>query len=554
MIKRLAIGAFTLLPAIYSCQSHTNAEVDIAVCCITDFHAAFVADENRGLYGASGLLHTLDSIKSLYPYHIVISGGDNFGGSYFYKVTDGAAMPTFLEEAEIHISALGNHEFDDGQEKLTQKWSAYNENQKPCLLTYLSANVRDTLGHIPNFAKAYTVSEIKLSDTKSFKISFIGISTATTPQQTNWKHVKDLHFDTEYHSVIDSVISTPEYKEIASSIDACFMVGHLGAEWRNCNPEWKDISVRQLLNLNKNQIDGVIAGHTHDTIAAFINEDRLPIIQAGCNGAYVGVMKIKFDTIKNIITDITPELCAVRNTSKKSYHTQQMIDSLLNNTYIGRRPLNEQLCTIKNEMPHNRALCYGFSEVADIVCASYAAAYTSKRSESVPVIGMSHFGSIRSSLYPGTLSVLEAGEILPFANNLRAYRYTGKELKELVTFGLNNKKFGWLQTHALTFECTADTCIQVNKVSHTTPNGTTNEITDADECIIVVDDYMITGGDGYSPTFFPNRREINITLPTTTVAFFNYLKSIGAFESNPDRMKKIFIDGKPYRMLEKFIN
>ena len=554
MIKKLAIGAFTLLPAIYSCQSHTDAEVDIAVCCITDFHAAFVADENRDLYGVGSLLHTLDSLKAVYPHHIVISAGDNFGGSYFYKVTNGATMPIFLEEADIHISALGNHEFDEGQEKLAQKWSAQNNNV-PCSITYLSANLRDTLGRIPHFAKAYAINEIKLSDTKSFTLSLIGISTASTPQQTSLKHVKDLHFDAEYKSAIDSLISTPEYSNIAPSIDACFMVGHLGAEWKNSKPEWKDVSTSQLLDIDKKSVDGIFTGHTHDTLTAYINKDKLPIIQAGCNGAYIGVMKIKFDTIRNVITSITPELCAVRNTPNTSYRTQQMIEALLDTTYVGGRPLNEQLCTIKTEMPHNRSLCYGFSEVADIVCASYAAAYTSKSSEKIPVIGMSHYGSIRASLYPGILSVLKVGEILPFANNLRAYRYSGKELKELAAFGLNNKKFGWLQTHAFTFECTVTAeNLNVNKVYHTTSNGTTKEIKDTDECIIVVDDYMTTGGDGYAPSFFPKRKEVRITLPTTTTAFFNYLKEIASFESNPERMKKIFIDGNACRTLEEISN
>ena len=65
---------------------------------------------------------------------------------------------------------------------------------------------------------------------------------------------------------------------------------------------------------------------------------------------------------------------------------------------------------------------------------------------------------------------------------------------------------------------------------------------------------MTTGGDGYAPSFFPKRKEVRITLPTTTTAFFNYLKETASFESNPERMKKIFIDGNACRTLEEISN
>ena len=553
MLRKSLFSILVTLPALYSC--HENHEVEIAVCCINDFHASFVADEDRNIYGVGSVMHTLDSIKSANPYHVVVSAGDNFGGSYFYKVTKGAAMPTFLGEAGIHISAIGNHEFDDGQSKLTEKWSAYTDAQTPYPITYISANLRDSLGNTPHFAKAFTLSEIKLSDTKSITLSFIGLTTAYTPQQTSLKHVADLHFDAEYKKVIDSLKATPEYREIASSVDATFLVTHIGAHSVDDQAQWEDISTSQLSEIDKKCVDGIFTGHTHDTLAAFINKDKIPIVQAGCNGAYIGVMKIKFDTVNNVITSIImPEICAVRNAQKPTSRTQEMVDALLDTTYVSGRPLSENLCTINAEMPHLRLQRFGCSEVADIVCASYATAYTATRAESLPVIGMSHYGSIRASLYPGALSVLEAGEILPFANNLRAYRYTGKELKKLITFGLNNKKFGWLQTHALTYECTFDTEFQVNKVYYTTLYGATQEIKDKDECVIVVDEYMVTGGDGYTPSFFPKSREVNISLPTTTSAFFNYLKANASFESNPDKMKKVIIDGNAYRTLEDIKN
>ena len=44
--------------------------------------------------------------------------------------------------------------------------------------------------------------------------------------------------------------------------------------------------------------------------------------------------------------------------------------------------------------------------------------------------------------------------------------------------------------------------------------------------VLVTDDYITTGGDGYSPDFFPEKQAIEVPqLPTTTDAFINYLRT-----------------------------
>ena len=44
--------------------------------------------------------------------------------------------------------------------------------------------------------------------------------------------------------------------------------------------------------------------------------------------------------------------------------------------------------------------------------------------------------------------------------------------------------------------------------------------------MLVTDDYITTGGDGYSPDFFPEKQAIEVPqLPTTTDALLNYLRT-----------------------------
>lgn len=115
------------------------------------------------------------------------------------------------------------------------------------------------------------------------------------------------------------------------------------------------------------------------------------------------------------------------------------------------------------------------------------------------------------------------GEALPFSNRLRVFAITGRQLRELVNFGLNNKIYGWIQTSWLSPEVNERR--EVVRLFYKGPSGRRVEIKDNTPCTIVADEFMTKGGDGYSPDFFPVSQEISTgSLPPTTDAFINYLK------------------------------
>ncbi|MBQ5880737.1 MAG: hypothetical protein IIW61_03900 [Bacteroidaceae bacterium] len=131
MFKRFYIPVILLCMLLAGCRSAQSGNeaaregvVTVAVFSINDFHASFVPDARKGIPGAAAVWQTLDSLKAVYPYHLTLSAGDNFGGSYFYKATKGCVMPVFFNGLGIRISALGNHEFDDGQAALADKWQS----------------------------------------------------------------------------------------------------------------------------------------------------------------------------------------------------------------------------------------------------------------------------------------------------------------------------------------------------------------------------------------------------------------------------------------------
>ena len=126
MIRKLLLACLItavmpLLPA--------SAQVKVAIFSINDFHGGFVRNDAKNIPELPAIWQTIDSLKHCYPNHVTVAAGDNFGGSYFYSATRGALLPVFFDALGIRISALGNHEFDDGQRQLAAKW-----NTRPCVL------------------------------------------------------------------------------------------------------------------------------------------------------------------------------------------------------------------------------------------------------------------------------------------------------------------------------------------------------------------------------------------------------------------------------------
>ena len=49
-------------------------------------------------------------------------------------------------------------------------------------------------------------------------------------------------------------------------------------------------------------------------------------------------------------------------------------------------------------------------------------------------------------------------------------------------------------------------------------------VSDKTRLVLVTDDYITTGGDGYSPAFFPETEVIGMDVPQSTDAFIQYLQ------------------------------
>lgn len=523
IIHLIAGIAFLSLPA--------TAQVKVAVFSLNDFHAGFVRNDAKGIAGAPSIWQTLDSLKRVYPYHVTVSAGDNFGGSYFYNATHGVLLPTFFNDLGIRLSALGNHEFDDGQRSLADKWASSPLRPEGWDIDYVCANVRSTeTGRIPHFAQPVASVPVTLPGGKTLRVAFIGLLTSSTPEQASVRKLAGLSFDGKYNAVIDSVMRLPE-STLVNSATIRLLLTHIGSETAsNGKPAWKDKDEEAISAVNYPWLHGILSAHTHEHVCGTINHAQYPVVQGEWHGNFISMLLCTVDTTTMQVTAVEPQ--TIRVTPKAQLEPgparlQAQIDSLLQNTRTaGGTPIGEQLTTAKQTLVHDRTNKYVQTEVGTLVCNSYAEAYRTAAdlSDTTPIIGCSHFGSIRAGFAKGPVSVLDVGETLPFANKLRVYSLTGKQLLNFVQFGIHNTAYGWLQTGNL--ETERDASGNVVKLTYVSPKGARVELKPKKKYFLVTDEYITTGGDGYSPSFFPEAQEVEVSgIPVTTDAFINYLRS-----------------------------
>lgn len=517
------------LPLLLCPLLAASAQIKVAVFSLNDFHGAFSRNDYKGIAGAPSVWQTLDSLKRVYPYNVTVSAGDNFGGSYFYNATHGTLLPVFFSNLGITISAVGNHEFDDGQQSLADKWKSCPLRPAGWGITYVCCNVRDTqTGRIPDFCQPVATVPVTLPGGKTLSIAFVGLVTSATPQQASKRKLSGLSFDGNYPAVLDSLMRQPD-SSLISGAQLRLLLTHVGSKMgKDGKPVWDDIDAKHLYELNSPLWHGILSSHSHQPVCGIVNKRGYPIVQGKWHGDYISALLCTVDTALMRVTAVEPHIFPV--TPKDSLEEgparlQAQIDSLLQNTRTkGGTPLGEVLTEASATMIHDRDDKYRQSETGTLVCRAYAEAYrkAARLSDEEVIVGCSHFGSIRAGFTKGPVSVLDVGEALPFSNALKAYSLTGKQLIDLVEYGLHNERFGWLQTSWLEVE--RDTETHVTGLTYVSPQGRRVPLKKEGKYILVADEFITTGGDGYSPDFFPPGQELKADLPATTDAFINYLR------------------------------
>lgn len=495
--------------------------ITIAILSVNDFHGSFVRNEKKEIPGAGNLLFVIDSLKSVYPNNIVVSAGDNFGGSYFSNITNGALIPGLFYEAGIRTSALGNHEFDNGQEFLAEKWKDDPARPEGWDLTYVCANVKVTdTDSIPGWTVPMESYTLNISQEIPVKVNFVGLIAESAPKQTAKKNVEGLSFDGNYLNVLDNPEACNAPNGISPS-DINILLTHIGTEMNNDSITWSEGEDKAEQQIQKSPLyHGILSAHSHKRVCGF--KDRMPIVQGEISGKYICLLEVKYSCPDREVLSVEPKLIDV---FRKDWQPSSM-DSIVNET-IKEKCLDSIVGKAKEDLFHSRYDSQKFTALGSYICLAFEEKYREVANERTdkPVLGFCAFGGIRTDLPEGDVTILDAGEVLPFAEDLIAYNVKGKDIKNFIEYGINNKSKGWLQMNNLKIDYIKDEGSGSSRVVnvHYRGSGQVDVILDdSDEYVVVSIDFLLSGGDGY-PNLKEVGKQIEMELKGSTDAFIEFL-------------------------------
>lgn len=455
----------------------------IEVLSINDFHGAMAEESGGKNLGAAKLATVILNEQKANPNTLLVSGGDLYQGSALSAITKGAVVNEYLAYLGLTNSAIGNHEFDWGPDN----FNAWSRDGK---FPFLAANIVDKrTGQVPSWTKPYQVVLLG-----GHKIAFVGFSTIETLSKTKADYVADYDF-LEPAKVAARLVPEIIRDEAPELIIA---VTHLPSEADKAIAG-KASGMPELYELDDLAkvpgINAVVTGHSHNTVAGTVS--GVPVVQGYYNGRAVGKLAINF-TADNAFT-ITPSAFeAFKNKDKiaEDAGAKKIYDDY--NVRYGAG-LADKVAVVSGDLAHSRAA--NVTPMGKWVCDVLKAHYGVQ-------VYVHNGGGLRKGFAPGTVTVSDFWELMPYDNYTVTFKTTGKALKEVIASGIDSTDFGNGQFSGVKIRYNPAVSGTAKIVSLTLDDGT--EVADNALYTVGTNDFQFFGGDKYT-MIQPNATEVKET-------------------------------------------
>jgi 2',3'-cyclic-nucleotide 2'-phosphodiesterase (5'-nucleotidase family) len=472
---------------------------------LNDFHGqlepttTLIDGRNVSVGGASQLATMFDEDAAAFPKGaLLLAAGDNVGASPANSglLEDRPAID--VENAwGLDATSYGNHEFDYGIARLQQHQARAN-------FPFLGANIVDeTTGLNPDWVKGTHVF-----DYDGVRIGVIGIELQNTPELVAAGATAGLEFLPEA-----ATIKTESEKLRKDGVKVQVVLIHqgatVGANAIDSNPavKWDGPIVGIAQAIQDTSVDAIIAGHTH-RIANFMVGDIAVAEGVNAGGSYsVLQMVVKGQDVEWVgaATRVAKNLgVAARPDVKAIVDDANAQTAVLRNKVIGTQETGNDITRAPSRLFESEM----GNLVADAMRAKYPgvdAAYTNS-------------GGLRADVVCAPPSAGEAsceitwGEmfaVLPFGNRTVIETITGAQLEQAFINGFTpdcqpgfaggTGRFPQISGLRVTYTCNGPTPVVTGMWK--TPDGIAGPQTPigpADSVRFVTNDFMFTGGDGYT--------------------------------------------------------
>lgn len=400
--------------------------------------------------GIDALSGVLAELRRQDPELLFVGAGDLIGGS---PPLSGlwADEPTLeaLDLMGLDVSAVGNHELDNGRQELLRQIHGGCASPRPdracrfdgrhrgTRFPYIAANLIDSASGEPLFAP-YHIEEVR-----GLKIAFVGAVTADLPYLVPRSSMQGLHILDEAEA-INAQIPVLERQ----GADAIIAVVHSGGRTAAAfdRPDCSDLSgdIVGVARRLDPQVDLLISAHTHEGYLCRVGS--LPVTQAASYGRLLTHLTLRIDPAsrqvlgveaRNLVVDPQRYPGSAEVTALKQAIEQR-----------GRETLGRPMARLGARRVPRRPDAAGESPMGDLVADAQLAATRHLGARAA----LTNLGGIRGelALEPGQ-SQVSFGQLVtaqPFDNQLVVLSLSGAQLRELLEQQWQGGEFRPLQVSA----------------------------------------------------------------------------------------------------------
>ncbi|HUG05969.1 MAG TPA: metallophosphatase, partial [Candidatus Limnocylindria bacterium] len=203
---------------------------------------------------------------------LLLDAGDAWQGTFISNTNKGEALTKAMDLMRYDALAIGNHEFDWGQDVLAQR-------AMDASFPFLAANVVETrTGSPPTYLKPFAVKDLGIA-----RVGIIGLTNPSSATIVKATSIAGLRFLPAAESVRPHVAALRRRDRGAPEADIIVVAAHIGSA--------------DAIQLARDVpgIDVIVAAHDHQPLQTARIEGSTTIVNAGAYTQYLGRLEIVVD-------------------------------------------------------------------------------------------------------------------------------------------------------------------------------------------------------------------------------------------------------------------
>ncbi len=382
----------TLLALCFLFAPATAEEVRLFLLHTNDLHGHLEADVESG--GFVRLATLIRSIKATFPDEVILfDGGDMAVGTPISGLYFGKPMAEAMRSLDYDAVAIGNHEFDWGQQAMAE---FLGEVGAPALC----ANLVET-GDGAHPYRPWAIVE-----KQGVRLGVIGLVAPDTASRAPRSATEGWQFLPPEVAVRRALSEMPE-------VDVVVALTHLG------------VQADQQLAEAVPEIDLIVGGHSHTALQEAIYKNNTPIVQSGSYAQYLGSIELCVDTETDSLKILSYRLIPISDSIGNDPQVSAIVERYAAKLRSTLDRIAAQVNGVVRMTPGQDTID---SPLGNLVADAF-------RSQTGADVALYNRGGVRNDMAAGPLSVRDIHKLFPYDDPVVVLKMSGAELQTVIEQG-----------------------------------------------------------------------------------------------------------------------